>query len=77
MWKRLFWSALLGLSIYFFINQQPITSVSTAELATPIKPKVEIPTELKTFADNYKNTIQKQFKEEQIPALAVCIMKDT
>jgi beta-lactamase class C len=77
MWKRLFWSALLGLSIYFFINQQPITSVSTAELATPIQPKIELPAELKTFANNYKNAIQRQFKEEQIPALAVCIMKDS
>lgn len=77
MWKRLFWSALLGLSIYFFINQQPITSVSTAELATPIQPKIEIPAELKIFVGTYKNTIQRQFKEEQIPALAVCIMKDS
>lgn len=77
MWKRLFWSALLGLSIYFLINQQPLTSVHTAEVIPSIQPKMEIPAELKLFANTYKKAIKAQFEEEQIPALAVCVMKDS
>lgn len=77
MWKRLFWSALLGLSIYFLINQQPLTSVHTAEVIPSIQPKMETPAELKLFANTYKKAIKAQFEEEQIPALAVCVMKDS